>query len=208
MAYPYALTPAADEIEEKLDMCRRFSPLGARDGVRLGGLDDARPKSEITLDAREGFSGSPRIGAEVDIGDPGGMATSFRDLDLLFVDVERERLDVLADGAGVLYMNVAARTIVDPAINARVIGYEKSATEARNEIMILSEVANPFMILSEYRMTTAVINPPNVCVKTVPTAHALKLLNAAINRPIGPIASPVEPHRIGQRAGMSEKSDN
>jgi hypothetical protein len=33
----------------------------------------------------------------------------------------------------------------DPTTNARVIGYEKSATEARKEMTIEREVANPFL---------------------------------------------------------------
>ena len=32
----------------------------------------------MTLDARDGFSGSPRIGAEDSIGDSGGTATAAR----------------------------------------------------------------------------------------------------------------------------------
>lgn len=63
----------------------------------------------MTLDARLGFSGSPRMGAEVVMGDPGGLATSLR-------------VRWAGAGPGALYMNVAARTMLDPATKARVMG--------------------------------------------------------------------------------------
>lgn len=58
----------------------------------LGFLDpllDPKPSKLITLDARLGFSGSPSIGAEVEMGEP-GTAISLR--------VEE------AGGAGLLYV--------------------------------------------------------------------------------------------------------
>jgi hypothetical protein len=64
------------------------------------------------LDARLCFSGSPRIGAEVDMGDPGRTAT------VVLVEVEED--DVGGDGA--LYRYVARRTIEEPMMNANVIG--------------------------------------------------------------------------------------
>lgn len=64
----------------------------------------------MTLEAREGGSGSPRIGAEVGIGEPGATPTAVR------VEVDE------GDGAGALYMNVAASTIDDPTTKARVMG--------------------------------------------------------------------------------------
>ena len=65
------------------------------------------------------------------------------------------------------------------------------------------------MMLSLYLMTTAVIKPPNVCVKTVPMAHPLKLLKLPMtfsnqDAPAGPEGMT----KIGKRAGTSEKSDN
>lgn len=64
------------------------------------------------------------------------------------------------------------------------------------------------MMLSLYRITIAVINPPKVCVKTVPTAHPLKFENAAKSLPIGPDPSELPLNSIGTIAGMREKSDN
>ena len=85
----------------------------------------------MTLVVREGGSGCPKMGADVEMGEP-GLATSF-----LVVGG--------AGGAGELYMYVAKSTIEDPMTNARVIGYEKRATDARKEIMMDNEVANPFL---------------------------------------------------------------
>lgn len=90
----------------------------------------------MTEEVLDGFSGSPMIGAFEEIGDPGGNAISFLD-----VDVEDEEEDRL----GELYMNVAARTIDEPSKKANVIGYENRATDARNDIIIDKEVANPFL---------------------------------------------------------------
>jgi len=45
-------------------------------------------------------------------------------------------------------MYVAARTIVAPTMKERVIGYENSATDARNEMMIDKDVAKPFLPMS------------------------------------------------------------
>jgi hypothetical protein len=100
----------------------------------------------------------------------------------------------------------------------------KSATDARKERTIEMEVANPFlyhqftlsiklgmthMILSLYLMTTAVINPPKVCVKTVPIAHPLKLLKLPITLSNHPApAGPVGKTNIGTNAGTREKSES
>lgn len=49
------------------------------DGVREEAFDEEpRPKRLITLDAREGRSGSPRMGAVVGMGDPGVTPTAVR----------------------------------------------------------------------------------------------------------------------------------
>lgn len=58
-----------------------------------------------------------------------------------------------------------------------------SATEARNEMMMERLVANPFRILSEYLMTTAVMSPPNTCVITVAHAHPPKFRNKSKKKP-------------------------
>lgn len=52
--------------------------------------------------------------------------------------------------SGWLYIHVAPRTVVAPTTNDGVMEKWKRATEARKEMMILRDVANPFMILSEY----------------------------------------------------------
>ena len=73
------------------------------------------------------------MGALVGIGDPGVTATEVRVGDA----------DMLVEGE--LYRYVAARTIDEPTKNAVVMGYANNATDARNEIMMESEVAKPFL---------------------------------------------------------------
>lgn len=48
------------------------------EGRRDGALDPS-PRRLMTLDALDGFSGSPRIGADVVMGDPGATATAARE---------------------------------------------------------------------------------------------------------------------------------
>lgn len=59
----------------------------------------------------------------------------------------------------------------------------KSATEARKERMMEREVAKPLRMLSEYLITTAVINPPNTCTATVAQAQIPKLANSWPKKP-------------------------
>lgn len=65
------------------------------------------------------------------------------------------------EGVGWLYIQVAARTVEAPMTKDGVMRKSKSATEARNDKTMDSDVANPFRILSEYLITTAVTSPPN-----------------------------------------------
>lgn len=53
----------------------------------------------------------------------------------------------------------------------------KSPTEARKDITIDREVAKPFMMLSAYLITRAVISPPRTWVRTVAQAHGVKFAN-------------------------------
>lgn len=76
--------------------------------------------------------------------------------------------------AGWLYMAVAASTVEAPMMKEGVMLKSKSTTEARKERMIDSDVANPFKILSEYLITTAVTKPPKTCTDTVAHAHPPK----------------------------------
>lgn len=103
-------------------------------------MADLRPRRLTRLLARLSFSfsGSPSIGAEDEMGEPGSMPTELR-----LGDVEEE--EMLEDDAGELYRYVAARTMDEPTTKAAVIGYEKRATEARKEMMMESEVAKPFL---------------------------------------------------------------
>lgn len=48
----------------------------------------------------------------------------------------------------------------EPRTKVNVIWKSKRATEARNEMTILREVANPLSMLSEYLITMAVTSPP------------------------------------------------
>ena len=88
-----------------------------------------------------------------------------------------------------MYIQVAASTVLDPITNEGVILNPKRATDAKKDSTIDKLVANPFKILSEYLMTTAVINPPNTWIATVPQAHPPKCLNmfAMISLPLGGI---------------------
>jgi len=88
--------------EEELPNCDRRS---VADGFLDPGFDPI-PRRLTKEAALDGGSGSPKIGAEDEIGDPGSTPTSVRG----------------AVGAGALYMYVAARTIEDPTQNASVIG--------------------------------------------------------------------------------------
>ena len=63
---------------------------------------------------------------------------------------------------GWLYIHVAAKTVVLPTTNDGVNLESNSATEARNDKTMARLVAKPLRMLSEYLMTTAVINPPKV----------------------------------------------
>lgn len=65
-----------------------------------------------------------------------------------------------ADESGWLYIHVATSTTVDPRIKVIVIWKLNSATDARNEMTMLSEVAKPLRMLSAYLMTSAVNSPP------------------------------------------------
>lgn len=62
--------------------------------------------------------------------------------------------------SGWLYIHVATRTTEDPRMNVSVIWKLNRATEARNEMTMLREVAKPFRMLSAYLMTNAVNSPP------------------------------------------------
>ena len=79
------------------------------DGRRELALDpEPSPRRLTNDDVRDGRSGSPRIGADCEIGDPGSTPMVVRGIE--------------ADGAGALYMYVAARTMDEPTQKARVMG--------------------------------------------------------------------------------------
>lgn len=84
---------------------------------------------------------------------------------------------------GWLYIHVAAKTVVLPTKNDGVNLKSNSATDARNDKMMARLVAKPLRMLSEYLMTTAVTNPPKVCMATVPQAHPPKFLNKSLKKP-------------------------
>jgi hypothetical protein len=56
----------------------------------------------------------------------------------------------------------------------------KSPTEARKDITIDRDVAKPFMMLSAYLITRAVISPPRTWVSTVAQAHGVKFANRCV----------------------------
>ncbi|KDN51711.1 hypothetical protein RSAG8_00258, partial [Rhizoctonia solani AG-8 WAC10335] len=105
----------------------------------------------------------PRIGASSATGLPGGKA---EDAPLWFVVSRFPLATAILAGLGDfmsawLYIHVAASTVELPTTNARVIRKSNSATLARKLITMDKLVAKPFMMLSEYLMTMAVIKPPN-----------------------------------------------
>jgi hypothetical protein len=116
----------------------------------------------------------------------------------------------LAVSAGWLYNHVAPSTIELPSTKAGVIGYANKPTLARNEMTMLSEVANPLRMLSEYLMTRAVMSPPTTWVRTVPHAQALKFLNGSERTPHNPPVAPGPPdrRRTGNKAGTRENIDS
>ena len=69
-------------------------------------------------------------------------------------------LPLVDDDSGWLYIQVATSTTVEPMMNAGVMWNPNRATDARKESTMDRLVANPFMMLSEYLMTIAVISPP------------------------------------------------
>ncbi len=80
-----------------------------RDGCREGEADAEPRRSRLmTLDAREGRSGSPRIGADSGIGDPGTPTAVL--------------VGCAAGAEGALYRYVEARTIDEPLTKASVMG--------------------------------------------------------------------------------------
>ncbi len=108
-----------------------------------------------------------------------------------------------------LYNHVALSTIAEPRTNVKVILKSNRATEARNEMTMLNEVANPLRILSEYLMTKAVTKPPTTWIETVAQAQGPKLLKREENQPALPNGTSLpRPMRMGARAGSSEKSDS
>ena len=59
-----------------------------------------------------------------------------------------------------LYSQVAARTTADPRTKEKVSWRSNRVTEARNEMTMDREVANPLRMLSAYLITNAVNSPP------------------------------------------------
>ena len=79
------------------------------EGLRELAFDpEPSPRRLTNDDVRDGRSGSPRIGADCEIGDPGSTPMVVRGF--------------WADGVGALYMYVAARTIDEPTQNASEMG--------------------------------------------------------------------------------------
>lgn len=70
-------------------------------------------------------------------------------------------IDSTSFPGGWLYIHVATKTVVEPIMKDGVMRKSNNMTDARDEMMMERLVANPFRMLSEYLMTTAVINPPN-----------------------------------------------
>ena len=69
---------------------------------------------------------------------------------------------------------MAQRTTLAPTTNEAVIGKWNRPALARKERTIERLVAKPFMMLSAYLITSAVMRPPKTCVRTVAHAHGVK----------------------------------
>lgn len=85
--------------------------------------------------------------------------------------------------AGWLYIHVATKTVDEPIMNDGVMRKSNSATDARKDRMMERLVANPFRMLSEYLMTTAVMSPPKTWIATVAHAHRPKLRKRSRKKP-------------------------
>lgn len=105
-----------------------------------------------------------------------------------------------------LYIHVALSTIAEPRTNVNVIWKSNKAIDAKNEMTMLKDVANPLRMLSEYLMTMAVTRPPNTCIPTVAHAHGPKLRNSEENQPEPVLVS--RENRIGIMAGRRENKDS
>jgi hypothetical protein len=86
--------------------------------------------------------------------------------------------------AGWLYIHVATKTVDEPMMNVGVIRKSNSATDARNDKIIERLVANPFRMLSEYLMTTAVMSPPKTWMATVAHAQPPKFRKRSKKKPL------------------------
>lgn len=169
-------------------------------GVELRVILFARPIRLATLGVRLGFGVSPMIGASGLIGDPGRTATSILDwVGPLPAPALR--------GSGWLYIHVAERTTMLPMRKAGVMGYAKRRTDARKDRMMLSDVAKPLRMLSEYLMTIAVTSPPRTWVSTVAHAQTEKFANGSTSAPASPCDVELV-KRTGRRAGMREKKES
>jgi hypothetical protein len=96
-------------------------------------------------------------------------------------------------------------------MNEAVIWKWKSPTEARKDITIDKDVAKPFMMLSAYLITRAVMRPPRTWVSTVAQAHGVKLANRCVSEGTlcGEVPEECEGAMImGTSAGSSEKRES
>jgi hypothetical protein len=96
-------------------------------------------------------------------------------------------------------------------MNELVMRKWKSPTEARKDITMDREVAKPFMMLSEYLITRAVISPPRTWVRTVAQAHGVKFANRCVIEGTLWAGAPGEGEgamMMGTSAGRSEKRDS
>jgi hypothetical protein len=87
----------------------------------------------------------------------------------------------------------------------------KRPTEARKDITIDNDVAKPFMMLSAYLITRAVISPPKTWVSTVAQAHGVKLANRCVSEGTLCEGVPGEGEgamMMGTSAGSSEKRES
>jgi len=99
------------------------------------------------------FGNSPMMGDEGLVGEKG--VEEFLPVFTTFV------MESASLPGGWLYIHVATKTVEEPITNDGVMRKSNRMTEARKEMMMERLVANPFRMLSEYLITTAVINPPN-----------------------------------------------
>lgn len=106
---------------------------------------------------------------------------------------------------------MAHRTTLAPTTNEAVIGKWNRPALARKERTMERLVAKPFMMLSAYLITSAVMRPPRTWVRTVAHAQGVKLAKMCVIE--GTLCTGVSgegegARMMGTRAGRRENNES